>query len=52
VRGLSMTWALYENQARAHSQAVREGRNQTLATVAAGLKSGRWFGAEASPLRG
>jgi LysR family transcriptional regulator, nitrogen assimilation regulatory protein len=52
VRGLSMTWALYENQARTHSQAMREGRNQALATVAEGIRGGRWFGAEASPRRG
>lgn len=47
VQGLSVTWALYENQARGHSQAVREGRKLALAAVAEGLRAGRWIGAEA-----
>ena len=48
VRGLSMTWALCENQARTHSQAVREARRLVFATVAQALASGDWFGAEAA----
>jgi LysR family transcriptional regulator, nitrogen assimilation regulatory protein len=46
VRGLFLTWALYENQARTHSQAVREGRRLVLATVAEALAAKIWFGAE------
>lgn len=47
VRGLYMTWALCENQARTHSQAVREGRRLVLATVSDSLAAKVWFGAEA-----
>jgi LysR family nitrogen assimilation transcriptional regulator len=48
VRGMYMTWALCENQARTHSQAVREGRRLVFSTVANALASGEWFGAEAA----
>ena len=48
LRGMYMTWALYENQARAHSTAIREGRRIVFDTLAASLKnSSGWFGAEA-----
>lgn len=48
LRGMYITWALYENQARSHSPAVREGRRIVFETVAASLKAkGVWFGAEA-----
>lgn len=46
VRGMYITWALCENQARTHSQAVREGRRLVLQTVADQLNGGMWFGAE------
>ena len=46
IRGLFMTWALCENQARTHSAAVREGRRLVFETVAAAIKSREWFGAE------
>lgn len=46
VRGMMLTWALYENQARAHSQAVREGRRLVVSTVAERIAQGDWFGAE------
>jgi LysR family nitrogen assimilation transcriptional regulator len=46
IRGMFMTWALCENQARTHSQAVREGRRLVLNTVAESLASRVWFGAE------
>jgi LysR family nitrogen assimilation transcriptional regulator len=48
IRGLYMTWALCENQARTHSPAVREGRRLVFATVVEALASGQWFGAEAA----
>jgi LysR family nitrogen assimilation transcriptional regulator len=48
VRGMYITWALYENQARSHSPAVREGRRIVFETVATSLKSEEiWLGAEA-----
>lgn len=46
IPGLFVTWALWENQARAHSQAVREGRGLVLSTLANTLASKDWFGAE------
>ena len=46
IRGLFMTWALCENQARTHSQAVREGRQLVIATLAEALGAKVWFGAE------
>ena len=48
VRGLYMTWALCENQSRAHSSAVREGRQLMFETVADALAARKWFGAEAA----
>jgi len=48
VRGLYMTWALCENQARTHSSAVRESKQLIFETVATALKCGHWFGAEAA----
>ena len=46
VKGMYLTWALCENQARTHSQAVREGRRLVLHTVSEALASRQWFGAE------
>lgn len=48
VRGLYITWALCENQARSHSSAVRESRQLIFETVAGALRDGHWFGAEAA----
>lgn len=48
IRGLYVTWALFENQARMHSQAVREGRRLVFGTVGVALASGNWFGAESA----
>jgi LysR family transcriptional regulator, nitrogen assimilation regulatory protein len=48
VRGLTMTWALCENQARSHSSAVRESRQLIFETIACALRTGHWFGAEAA----
>jgi LysR family transcriptional regulator, nitrogen assimilation regulatory protein len=47
IRGLYMTWALFENDARTHSPAVRECRRLLLDEVQAALKSGQWLGADA-----
>ena len=46
IPGLYVTWALWENQARTHSQAVREGRNLVLSTLTDTLASKDWYGAE------
>lgn len=46
IRGLYLTWALCENQARNHSQAVREGRRHVISTIAQALAGDIWFGAE------
>lgn len=46
LRDMYLTWALYENQARSHSQAVREGRRLMMITLADSLASRNWFGAE------
>jgi LysR family nitrogen assimilation transcriptional regulator len=48
VRGLYVTWALFENQARSHSPAVRECRRMLIDTVVQALQGEAWFGAEAS----
>jgi len=47
VKGMYLTWALYENEARSHSQAALEGRRLLLSTLAASLEPGTWYGAEA-----
>jgi len=46
IRGMYMTWALCENQARSHSPAVREGRRLAFDTVAEAISLGEWFGVE------
>lgn len=46
IKGMYLTWSLYENEARAHSQAALEGRRLLLATLAESLKTGSWYGAE------
>ena len=46
MKGMYLTWALCENQARTHSQAVREGRRLVISTAAQSLAAGIWFGAE------
>jgi LysR family transcriptional regulator, nitrogen assimilation regulatory protein len=47
VGGMLVTWALFENQARTHSQAVVQGRKLVMSTVAERLASSKWVGAEA-----
>ena len=46
IRGMFMTWALCENTARSHSQAVREGQRLTLQLVDEIVATGSWLGAE------
>ncbi|QGZ66057.1 LysR family transcriptional regulator [Paraburkholderia acidisoli] len=46
IRGAYMTWALCENTARSHSQAVREGQRVVLDMVDEIIGSKRWLGAE------
>ncbi len=47
VRGLWLSWALYENTARSHAPPVREARRRVLSTLKRTLAAGQWFGAEA-----
>jgi len=47
IRGLALTWALYENQARSHSHALREGKRLLMATLETAIESGDWYGLEA-----
>jgi LysR family transcriptional regulator, nitrogen assimilation regulatory protein len=46
IRGAYMTWALCENAARSHSQAVREGQRVVLELVDEIIDSKTWHGAE------
>lgn len=50
VRGLWLSWALYENTARSHAPPVREARRRVLSTLSRTLAAGQWFGAQ--PLAG
>lgn len=47
IKGLYMTWALFENESRSHSPAVKECKRALLETVHNSLSSGKWIGAEA-----
>lgn len=46
IRGMYITWALCENTARSHSQAVREGRRLVLQLIDEVVEQGIWLGAE------
>lgn len=46
IRGMFLTWVLYENEARSHSQAVREGRRLAMNLIDFRLASGSWPRAE------
>ncbi|ROT44101.1 LysR family transcriptional regulator [Pusillimonas sp. NJUB218] len=50
LKGSYITWALYENQTRSHSEALREGRRLITTTLAESLSNGRWYGAEPADL--
>ena len=47
IKGQYVSWALCENVARTHSQAVREGRRLVISTAAEALARKVWVGAEA-----
>ncbi len=47
IKGLYITWSLFESQARMHSQAVREGKRLLTTTLRNTLDTEIWFGAEA-----
>lgn len=46
IQNMYMTWTLFENEARAHSEAVRQGRSLMLGIIDERLADGGWFGAE------
>jgi LysR family nitrogen assimilation transcriptional regulator len=46
IRGVFITWALFENEARSHSPAVREGRSLVLSTLSETLDADIWPGVE------
>lgn len=48
LRGLYLTWSLFESQARSHSQAVNEGRRLVHSTLAKAIAPDIWYGAEMS----
>lgn len=45
IEGEDVTWALFENRKRTHSQAVRKCRKMLLARVSEKLAQGQWSGA-------
>lgn len=47
IKGLYITWSLFESQARLHSRAVREGKRLLTETLRSTLEAEIWFGAEA-----
>lgn len=46
LEGQSIAWALWDNEARSHSSAVKEGRRLALALIESVLATGSWTGAE------
>lgn len=46
IKGCYLTWALFENDARTHSPAVRECKRVIHETLEDSLQSGKWIGAE------
>jgi LysR family nitrogen assimilation transcriptional regulator len=46
IKGLYLTWALYENESRTHSTAVNECKRALMATLQKSLSDGRWPGVE------
>lgn len=47
IRGLYLTWALFENQARSHSHALREGKRVVMNTLEDAVDTKHWYGLEA-----
>ena len=52
IKNMFMTWALSENEARSHSQAVAETRRMVLGLVDQQLAGGQWRGAERAAHQG
>lgn len=46
IKGLYLTWALFENDSRSHSPAVKECKRALIETLRNALSSGKWTGAE------
>lgn len=46
IKGLYLTWSLFENDLRSHSLAVKECKRALLETLRRSLSSGKWTGAE------
>lgn len=46
IKGLYLTWSLFENDLRSHSLAVKECKRALLETLRRSLSSGNWTGAE------
>lgn len=46
IKGLYLTWALFENDLRSHSPAVKECKKALMETLRDSLSSGNWTGAE------
>jgi len=46
LKGLYLTWSLFENESRSHSPAVQEGRRIFIETLKAQLRLNIWLGAE------
>lgn len=47
IKGLYVTWSLFETQARLHARAVRVGRKLLTDTLRGTIEAGTWQGAEA-----
>ena len=47
LRGLYLTWSLFESMARSHSQAVHQGRRLMRASLDDAVERGTWYGVEA-----
>lgn len=46
IKGLYLTWALYENDSRSHSSAVKQCKRALISTLQNSLSQGKWPGAE------
>ena len=46
IKRLYLTWSLFENQSRSHSQAVREGKKLVFETIQNAMEKQNWYGLE------
>lgn len=46
IKRVYLTWSLFENQSRLHSQAVREGKKLLFETIENAVENKNWFGLE------